>query len=1049
MKRLGEILRGVAALIVVIAIVVGSPFVLVRVGRIDALLASLQRGTFVGYGGETLLGVITLVAWLAWALATLSILVELLSALSGQRMRLPGTGVFAPASAVLVTAILGLAASGGVAGAHQHMQPWQAEPVSVVSSSTAAAAPSEDGQRQDAIMAQGLRSGLSRAAKSDAEVRVHTVKAGEDLWSLAEKFLGDGFRWRELAELNDTTLLNPTAALQEGMQLFVPVAIEGDANKPEGDPHQAKVIQQSDAAQDLDRVVEGVSISPSSAQSDGDENVGGAGAAGTVTPCVDPSEQRGDGSEHTVRLDQTDSREVVVEAGDSLWTIAERELGDGQAWPQIAALNADRIEDPDQIDVGWRLNLPANQAKQFDDLSQESETSSDQVDAEAGTDPGQAEQPDTTQLDPSWPGESSETEDLEAQDPEQCMQPETTVRPQTEQPNSAESADSDEQDATEQVSPSIASVLNNVAALAGVSATLAATLAAALRLRRGRQLAQLPLGHRLRVACEPHEATAAALLTLADQDELWRPPKAGDSSAETPHGFADADLALRVRLGETADQKSAIWMDIAERSLVSFVGDEDECVGLATAVVLQLIGEENATQIVVGGPSFDWLTSLDEPRLVITGHGDARQQLVDVLGERLAALPGKDTLQQLQSDPTTAAAWSPYLFVFDADPQLAELDPAQLARCGVSVLVCCSQSRTFEGGPSQVIEVETLQATLPDGTQFIPDHVSKPARRALAELFDEAGQQEFEPAEWWSNEPSIASNVIALSTHQIKAPAQWQGAEDPQRLEFPLPISQQSTVQSSPLVPGSRLDAGHPFLRMLGPVELIGTHGDPPQRAVKQCAEYCAWLLEHPGASAPAMARSLLVAETTRRSNMSRLRSWLGVDEQGSPYLPEAYSGRIFLHPAISSDWEQFGLLLGAGVNRASDEALTSALELVRGAPLADAAPGQWHWAEQLRADMAAMIRDVAYLLSTRKLEAGDHEAARWAANRGLLASPEDEQLLGVKLQIEHRAGNRLEVDRLVLHITRQARILGVDLMDETVELLQQVVEGQARSRMA
>ncbi len=49
---------------------------------------------------------------------------------------------------------------------------------------------------------------------------------------------------------------------------------------------------------------------------------------------------------------------VVVREGESLWVIAERELGDPERWPEIYELNRDQIADPDLIDVGWALRLP-------------------------------------------------------------------------------------------------------------------------------------------------------------------------------------------------------------------------------------------------------------------------------------------------------------------------------------------------------------------------------------------------------------------------------------------------------------------------------------------------------------------------------------------------------------------------------------------------------------------------------------------------------------------------------------------------------------------
>jgi hypothetical protein len=255
------------------------------------------------------------------------------------------------------------------------------------------------------------------------------------------------------------------------------------------------------------------------------------------------------------------------------------------------------------------------------------------------------------------------------------------------------------------------------------------------------------------------------------------------------------------------------------------------------------------------------------------------------------------------------------------------------------------------------------------------------------------------------------------------------------------------------LIMEAAMEAGrtvhHPILQLLGPIELLGATGTVPPRAAKQCLEYCAWLLENPGRTAQAMVAALAVAEGTRRSNMSRLRSWLGSSPDGEAYLPDAYTGRITLLPAVSSDWQRLQILTATGVNRASDAGLQAALELVRGAPLADAAPGQWHWAEELRTDMISCIRDIGVELADRALLAGDLERARWAASRALVAAPGDEFLLAVRIRTEHAAGNVPETERLTLQLAAQARTLGVDLDDETVMLLQQVMEGQVRARLA
>lgn len=48
---------------------------------------------------------------------------------------------------------------------------------------------------------------------------------------------------------------------------------------------------------------------------------------------------------------------VVVKQGDTLWDIAQRELGDPQKWREIAQLN--NIPDPDLIQPGMQLQMPA------------------------------------------------------------------------------------------------------------------------------------------------------------------------------------------------------------------------------------------------------------------------------------------------------------------------------------------------------------------------------------------------------------------------------------------------------------------------------------------------------------------------------------------------------------------------------------------------------------------------------------------------------------------------------------------------------------------
>ena len=53
------------------------------------------------------------------------------------------------------------------------------------------------------------------------------------------------------------------------------------------------------------------------------------------------------------------ARIYVVQPGDCLWTIAWQELGGGLRWVEIYDANRDQIQDPDRIQAGMELELPA------------------------------------------------------------------------------------------------------------------------------------------------------------------------------------------------------------------------------------------------------------------------------------------------------------------------------------------------------------------------------------------------------------------------------------------------------------------------------------------------------------------------------------------------------------------------------------------------------------------------------------------------------------------------------------------------------------------
>ncbi|MFZ1484468.1 MAG: hypothetical protein WAS95_00290, partial [Nostocoides sp.] len=73
---------------------------------------------------------------------------------------------------------------------------------------------------------------------------------------------------------------------------------------------------------------------------------------------------------------------------------------------------------------------------------------------------------------------------------------------------------------------------------------------------------------------------------------------------------------------------------------------------------------------------------------------------------------------------------------------------------------------------------------------------------------------------------------------------------------------------------------------------------------------------------------------------------------------------------------------------------LTTALRLVQGQPFDQRRPNGWAWlheGDRLDHHLTAAIVDVAHIVTTHALHAGDHHQARLATETALLAAPEEE----------------------------------------------------------
>lgn len=1003
-----RLLRGLGALLVLIGGLVGLPVALATLGGPPwpADWGTFGRGLLRPDDGTILVGLITAVGWLAWAVFAFSVAVEAAALRRGRRpaRRLPGFGGAQRLAASLLIAVV--AVTGGPHPVAAEPPPLAPIPVTPAPPEAPAQTPSED--RTDPPAAE--RNHDAQTPAGQALLR-HRVQPGDDLWSLAERYYDDGRAWRRIAAANPDLLTGGPDRLQVGWNLIIP-----------------------------------------------------------------------GGQEASSRTDT-----VTVRRGDTLSAIAHRELGEASRWTELFAANRAVLGDPDELAVGIELVLPGTSDRR------PAEAESGQRPAERSSQDGPAGGAAQNQPpEERWRPSVDQAARSGSERPIPRPAPAATAGTAS-QPAPATPAPAGEPGGSVVASPE-APVLAGVAGLSGL---LAAGLITGLALRRRIQLQTRPVGRRI-AGAEPDQARLETALgqrqeplTLHTLDLALRaialhcldspaavPPlqfaAIGPETLElimanpvpdAPLGFRVAgrswwldrdevgyletipgiDRAVRpypamVGLGED-DRGRPVLANLEELGQLALDGDaaDAEAVLAAMAVELSFSPWSDEMILTLVGGSGAWADALGKHNVSVADDVDA---LLDRLAERAARQRDHHSsgpAGRHRVDPDLADPWAPEVVLVAGELTAAQAERLALLLSGEPRPTMAAVGRSLTGTIWRLALGLDPAELSPLRWSLRPQRLDPPVHDAVVGLVAVTGTDQTEPAPWWDGDDPPGpppDNVTPLGRRS----SGW----------GPRPTEDGSDQTMRPdrgHEPGDR--SAHPVLRLLGPIDLLGAAGPVPPRAARQCLEYCGWLLEHPGTTAQAMGNALVVAEGTRRSNMSRLRSWLGEGPDGQPYLPDAYSGRIMLHPSVSSDWHRLQIITAAGVNRTSDDGLRAALSLVRGAPLADAAPGQWHWAEELRIDMISVIRDIGVELAGRALEAGDVDLARWAAARALVAAPGDELLTACRIRTEHRAGNVPETERLTLQLAVQARTLGVDLDPATVELLQQVVEGQVRARMA
>ncbi|MGH8996499.1 MAG: LysM peptidoglycan-binding domain-containing protein, partial [Acidimicrobiales bacterium] len=216
MRRLAQLVKGIAALVVLAALVVGVPWALwhfvgwplphhvptaTQVGR------ALNRQ---GIPAQTLLDALAVVVWLTWAVLVASLAVEIPAALSGHHARrLAVAGIFQPVTGHLIAAVVVACLTLAPRPAHTAtIGRWPAaatarRPIAALVVNDAVFTSATQPVPTAAAAASVPASPLATTSAPAPAPTTYVVRRGDTLWGIAERELGDPLRWSEIYQLNE------------------------------------------------------------------------------------------------------------------------------------------------------------------------------------------------------------------------------------------------------------------------------------------------------------------------------------------------------------------------------------------------------------------------------------------------------------------------------------------------------------------------------------------------------------------------------------------------------------------------------------------------------------------------------------------------------------------------------------------------------------------------------------------------------------------------------------------------------------------------------
>ena len=977
---ISRLTRGLAALAGLATLIAGLPWALVRYGSWP--FHTLPNRTWLDHLNDTvsdraLLAALTVSVWVIWVAFTYAVVIEMAAAARG--IRPPKIHLLGPVQhaahglvAALILAlsiqhVVSAAAAFAVTPNVGYVPPLArvavVEPARPFKSTAPASSPSPTASQ----------TATKLTAEPAASSTTVTVKRGDSAWSLAERYLDDGMRWREIWDLNRRTLQtdgrtwNDPQVLVEGWNLHIPGGV----------------------------------------------------------PNAEPVEDRSNAFTHT----------YTVVSGDTLSDIARDELGNENRYQEIydASSEVDQPEhrhltDPNLILPGWTLIVPGATQETPPPL-EPSTAPTDTTPVAISPEPPAETEPSTTQVTANAPSSVQMTGETPSTTIADVLVAAASNESPSTWPPPAPAMTFD----NGQSSRHPLGILLG----AGGSLVLASALSVRMsRLRRARlsrglrdkriveenadsiskvvRAADVPFvkwaGHELSAlahllkpadvtgrpeAVELSQAAGIEILwdrkqpappapwTAADGGSAWR--LAYDEDAATPANDRCSAFPALVTIGKRSGRQ--LLLDLEAYGTIAVTGPDDQVDAFLRSIAIELATGEDISNAYLDVVGFDLPAGHYGPRIRHTDIDEAAsylQAFAYSVVESITALGHTDTFTARLGDAPPIEA-SIVIVGRTTDATKLMSTPRH---AGVAVMA----AGNYENANAHIRLNKDGSAFLePLHLEFIAASITADAAETfdktlaeLDELLDPPRTQTPDPDDIEASEQSEDGSVSADATEVLALP--FEGEADG--------------------------DCGWPEIF----VKILGAPGVPARPTMKRRETIMTVVLACHGKPLPvSMVQDALYGEKgteakTVQNVVTNTRKMLGKFTDGTAVMPNnnKHQGKLALDERVTTDMA----ILRSATEHARELSTVEALmvlerahRLIDGPPFDDSGY-TWAYDHHFVAEAERVVIEATTELIDRALEADLPDIAHHALLRGFRAVRSDEALYRAKMKIEHHAGN-------------------------------------------